>query len=200
MKLIVASGNAKKVKEIKEILDTIIPNAEILSLKDVYDPVPEIPETGVSFFENSYMKGDWVNSREKCWVLADDSGLQVDALDGAPGIYSARYAGEPCDDAKNNAKLLDALKDVPTENRTARFRCVMTLFSPEGEPFGFNGKCEGKIITERQGEGGFGYDPLFVPNGYEHSFAELGSDIKNTISHRANALMLLKGKLQELFS
>lgn len=200
MKLIVASGNAKKVKEIKEILDTIIPNAEILSLKDVYDPVPDIPETGVSFFENSYMKGDWVNSREKCWVLADDSGLQVDALDGAPGIYSARYAGEPCDDAMNNAKLLDALKDTPNEQRTARFRCVMTLFSPEGEPFGFNGKCEGHILTEQQGEGGFGYDPLFVPNGYEDSFAVLGSDIKNRISHRGNALNLLKDKLQELFS
>jgi XTP/dITP diphosphohydrolase len=195
MKLIVATGNEGKVKEINEILAQVINNAQVLSLKDVYNPVPDIPETGDSFSENSLQKAEWVRSRENCWVLADDSGLEVDALDGAPGIYSARFAGEPSDSIKNMDKLLDELKDVNLGMRGARFRCVMVLLSPTGEKIEVSGSCEGTINFEKSGVAGFGYDPIFTPVGHSKTFAELGKNIKNEISHRAKALKQLKSKI-----
>lgn len=198
MRLIVASGNAGKVKEIREILETVAGDAEVLSLKDIYNPVPDIPETADSFEGNSYQKAEWLRSRQNCWVLADDSGLEVDALDGAPGIYSARYAGEPSDSGRNMDKLLEELGDLPLEKRTARFQCVMVLLSPEGEKWSVQGTCEGHIQMEKSGVEGFGYDPLFVPEGYDKTFAELGKEIKNGISHRGKALKQLSEKLSEL--
>ncbi len=200
MKLIVASGNAGKVKEIREILETVLPDGEVLSLKDIYDPVPDIPETADTFEGNSFQKAEWLRSRQNCWVLADDSGLEVDALNGAPGIYSARFAGEPSDSIKNMEKLLVDIKDVPQEKRTARFQCVMVLLSPEGKKWVVQGSCEGSIQMEQSGVEGFGYDPLFVPTGYDKTFAELGKEIKNGISHRGKALALLSDTLKELFA
>jgi len=200
MKLIVASGNAGKVKEIREILTPILPNAEVLSLKDIYSPVPDIPETADTFEGNSYQKAEWLRSRQECWVLADDSGLEVDALNGAPGIYSARFAGEPSDSIKNMEKLLVDIADIPMEKRTARFQCVMVLLSPEGKKWAVQGTCEGSIQTEQSGVEGFGYDPLFVPTGYDKTFAELGKEIKNTISHRGKALQQLTDIMQEIFN
>ncbi len=199
MKLLVATGNAGKVKEIKEILSSIIPDTEIVSLKDIYDPVPEIPETADTFEENCLQKAEWLRSRQECWVLADDSGLEVDFLNGAPGVYSARYAGEPSDSIKNMDKLLKELTGVPAEKRSARFRCVMALMSPSGESWVMNGSCEGTIQAEKSGTEGFGYDPLFVPVGYDKTFAELGKEIKNGISHRGMALRLLSEKITEIF-
>jgi XTP/dITP diphosphohydrolase len=125
--------------------------------------------------------------------MADDSGLEVDALDGDPGIYSARYAGEPSDDAANNRKLLVALDGVT--NRSSRFRCVIAIVEPNGVPQTVDGRCEGKIGFELQGENGFGYDPLFTPDGHEKTFAQLGYTIKNKISHRAVALNAIKKQL-----
>lgn len=199
MKLLVATGNAGKVKEITEILTSIIPGTEVLSLKDLYDPIPDIPETADTFEENCLMKAEWLRSRQECWVLADDSGLEVDALQGAPGVYSARYAGLPSDSIKNMDKLLIELKNIPLEKRIARFLCVMALVSPEGESWVVNGTCEGHIQLEKSGSEGFGYDPLFVPVGFDKTFAELGKEIKNGISHRGKALQLLATKMNEIF-
>ncbi len=124
--------------------------------------------------------------RANRWALADDSGLEVDALDGAPGVYSSRYAGESADDDANNEKLLRALRDMPV--RDARFRCVLALSSPAGRAQIVEGKCRGRIAIEKRGRNGFGYDPLFIPEGYEQTLAELGPDVKNSVSHRAAAL------------
>lgn len=124
-------------------------------------------------------------------VLADDSGLEVDALEGRPGVYSARFAGEGADDSANNRKLLKEMDGVPTEQRTARFRCVMVVAENGAERANFAGEVAGRILEEQKGEAGFGYDPLFIPDGHGHSFAELGPDVKNQISHRARALQEL---------
>ncbi|MGM0461430.1 MAG: RdgB/HAM1 family non-canonical purine NTP pyrophosphatase [Fibrobacterota bacterium] len=191
MKLIIASANAHKVAEITELIPQNS-DLNILSLKDVYSPVPDIPETGTTFEENSIQKAEWVRRREQCWVLADDSGLEVDALNLRPGIYSARYAGTPCDDKKNNRKLLEEMAGVPAQNRTARYRAVITLLSPEKTPFIYTGVCEGHIQSRPMGAGGFGYDPLFIPRGYTQSFGELAPEIKQKISHRSMALEKLR--------
>ena len=123
-------------------------------------------------------------------TLGDDSGLEVDALNGAPGVHSARYAGENASDAQRIEKLLDALKDVPNDQRTARFKCAMAIAEPKGQSKVVVGVCEGKIIRESRGVHGFGYDPVFVPAGYDRTFAELGDEVKNRISHRAKALRM----------
>lgn len=120
--------------------------------------------------------------------MADDSGLEVDALDGAPGIYSARYAGEDASDHDNLVKLLDAIKNVPKEKRTARFRCVLCVIDPEGYTTHYDGSCEGRLDVEVHGDRGFGYDPIFVPDGYSESFAQLGDEVKSQLSHRAKAV------------
>jgi len=200
MKLLVATGNAGKVAEISDILSTIIPNTEILSLKDIYENIPNIPETAETFEENCLMKAEWLRLRQNCWVLADDSGLEVDALEGAPRVYSARYAGEPTNSIKNMDKLLIELNGVPMEKRTARFRCVISLMSPTGESWVVSGSCEGHIQLEKSGTEGFGYDPLFVPFDFDKTFAELGKEIKNRISHRAIALRHLEEKITEIFA
>jgi XTP/dITP diphosphohydrolase len=151
--------------------------------------MPPVEETAGSFDGNARLKAEALLALAgpEDWVLADDSGLEVDALGGAPGVFSARYAGEPCDYAANNEKILREL--AGEQNRRARFVTVIALCRPGAAPLTVTGTCEGTIIEEPRGSKGFGYDPLFVPDGYSETFAELPSEVKNKISHRANALM-----------
>lgn len=195
--LIIASSNNGKIKEIKEICKDL--NVEILSLEEAFGEKIDIPETGKTFLENAKLKANWVRDKKECWVLADDSGLQVDYLDGAPGVYSARYAGENCSDIDNINKLLLELKNVSDDKRGAGFICTIVLSGPHGECEDVTGECRGIIIHEPKGEDGFGYDPLFIPEGYDMTFAQLDSKIKNSISHRSRALTQLRGKLEQLF-
>ena len=202
---ILASQNKNKIKEIRDIL--IKYGMDVITRDDAGLPTDEIEETGSTFEENSLIKAEGVLNMIKADsalmekysdspVIADDSGLMVDALGGAPGVYSARYAGEDGNFAANNAKLLAELNGVPKDKRTAHFTTVITMLFPDGAKIVAKGECYGRITTELRGSGGFGYDPLFVPDGYEESFAELGTDFKNTISHRARALAELERILE----
>ncbi len=183
MKLVIATRNAHKLEEIRAIFD--FSSLEVLSAFDFPD-IPDVVEDGDTLEANAIKKADEIAKATGCWALADDSGLEVDALDGAPGVYSARYAGEPCSYPANNEKLLHELTDK--ENRAARFRTVIALSDPAGSVQTVAGECPGVIIDELRGTNGFGYDPLFVPDGYSETFAELDSEVKNRISHRARAL------------
>ena len=180
-RLIVATRNVHKVEEIRAILSAF----EVLDLSVLTDP-PEVEETGSTFLENAILKAQAISELTDALVLSDDSGLEVDSLGGDPGVYSARYAGEDGNDSLNNEKLLREM-DGQSE-RTARFRCVIVLARGGKVLADFSGAVEGHILQRNQGEGGFGYDPLFVPEGYERSFAELGEEIKNGLSHRSRAL------------
>ena len=202
---ILASQNKKKIKEIRDIL--IKYGMDVITRDDAGLPTDEIEETGTTFEENSLIKAEGVMNMIKADsalfekyadspVIADDSGLMVDVLGGAPGVYSARYAGEDGNFAANNAKLLAELDGVAEDKRGAHFTTVITMLFPSGEKIIAKGECHGRITTELRGSGGFGYDPLFVPDGYEESFAELGTDFKNTISHRARALAELESILE----
>ena len=152
----------------------------------------DIEETGTTFAENSYIKAHTVAQLTGKPCIADDSGLCVDILDGAPGIHSARYSGVHGDDQANRRKLLEDLKDVPEEKRTAHFACCITLCWPDGRTVVAEGICPGRIAFEERGEGGFGYDKVFMPEGRDQSFAELGVEVKNEIGHRARALARLE--------
>jgi XTP/dITP diphosphohydrolase len=187
-KIFIASKNQGKVKEIKSILSGF--NIEFFSLIDSPN-IPDIEETGTTFEENAFIKAKAVYDKVQIPVLADDSGLEVDYLGGVPGVYSARYAGKNATDAQNCKKLLVELDGVESKNRTARFKCILVLYDGVSKRF-FEGACEGNIITSPRGTGGFGYDPLFVPEGYEKTFAELDLSTKNKISHRGKALASLK--------
>lgn len=176
-----------KLKEIRQILD--IPGLEILAA-DAIPGLPEVEEDRDTFEGNATKKAVELAAASGLMTLADDSGLEVDSLDGAPGVYSARYAGEPTDDAANNLKLLKKLEGVT--NRAARFRCAIALAMPDGRSATVYGCCEGVIGSEPHGDDGFGYDPLFIPSGYNQTFGELGPDIKHSISHRGNALAAAK--------
>jgi XTP/dITP diphosphohydrolase len=195
--LIVATSNAGKLREIAELLADL-PLAVVGMAQRWGGVAPRIPETGDTFEENACRKAQWVFERTGEWTLADDSGLEVDALDGAPGVRSARYAGAEATDAENNRRLLAQLRDVPAEERTARFRCVMALVDGRGAVLTVAGQCAGRIATAPAGSGGFGYDPLFVPDGYSRTFAELGAATKNTMSHRARALEDLRTEMAKL--
>jgi XTP/dITP diphosphohydrolase len=217
--LLIATRNQHKVGEIRAILGA---QFQFLTLDDFPD-VPKVVEDAETFEGNATKKAielaRWISENSKRetqsakldFVLADDSGLEVDALNGAPGVHSARFAAldksENSPDADNNSKLLHLLKDVPVEKRTARFRCVIAFvplsrgkiesaspvcFAEEFAAQIFDGACEGKIIFEPRGQNGFGYDPLFVPDGFDQTFAELGEDVKNQLSHRAKALQKLR--------
>jgi XTP/dITP diphosphohydrolase len=223
--LIIATRNAHKLQEIRTILGD---RFRYLSLLD-FQEAPAVVEDQPTFTKNAAKKArslaEWFQRLAGLEfrvpgasgsVLADDSGLEVDALGGAPGVHSARFAAiderankspatalKNSSDADNNAKLLKLLKDVPMEKRTARFRCVLSLIQikpPQPTPAGhlFEGVCEGRIAFEARGQGGFGYDPLFLPTGHAQSFAELSADVKNRISHRAQALEKLKKALTVL--
>ena len=213
--LIIATGNQHKVDEIGAILSPAISCVPMRVLGDC----PELKETGTTFEENATMKAtqlaEWLASGpnirfpvdrfDTIRVLADDSGLEVDALKGAPGVYSARFAtpegseGNASDHA-NNEKLMRLMANVPEDQRNARFRCVLALldtpYDASRPPHLFSGHCEGKIAKQRHGTEGFGYDPLFYPEGHELSFGQLGSDVKNRISHRAVALEKLAQHLK----
>jgi XTP/dITP diphosphohydrolase len=215
--LLIATRNAHKVGEIQAILGT---DFRCLTLKD-FPAAPKVAEDADTFAGNATKKATelakWLakipNSelRTPNFVLADDSGLEVDALNGEPGVHSARFAAldkaENSHDAENNVKLMRLLQDVPLEKRTARFHCVIAMvavpekrievsspvcFADEFEAQLFDGRCEGRIQFSPSGKGGFGYDPLFVPDGFTESFADLGEDVKNKLSHRAKALAKLK--------
>jgi XTP/dITP diphosphohydrolase len=218
--LLIATRNAHKVGEIQAILGA---GFRCLTLKEFPD-APGVVEDADTFAGNATKKAvelaKWLKEKHPTsniqhptsnFVLADDSGLEVDALGGAPGVHSARFAAldkmENSHDADNNVKLLRLLKDVPLEKRTGRFHCVIALvpvpdgkvesaspvcYADEFEAWTFDGACEGRIQFSPSGQGGFGYDPLFVPDGFTQSFAELGEDVKNNLSHRANALAKLK--------
>ena len=187
-RLIIATNNQGKVREIKAILSGFYD--EILSLKDA-GINHDVVEDGNSFHENARKQAVEISEMVDGDVLADDSGLCVEALDGAPGIYSARFSGEGANDEKNNAKLLSLVKDK--ENRRAWFVCALVLANGGKEKLYVEEKAEGRIIDEPKGENGFGYDPLFYVEEYGQTFAEIPAEIKNKISHRAKAL----GKLQE---
>ena len=183
MKLIIATRNRHKLEEIKTLFHA--PGLDIVSALD-YPDLPDVIEDGRTFEENAVKKAMTLALATGHWALGDDSGLEVDALGGAPGVYSARYAGEPTDYAANNRKLLRELDQV--SDRRARFRCVVALASPAGRAQVLEGRCDGRIIHEGRGAAGFGYDPLFVPDGFEQTFAEMAGEAKNRISHRGRAL------------
>ncbi|MBN1676414.1 MAG: RdgB/HAM1 family non-canonical purine NTP pyrophosphatase [Kiritimatiellae bacterium] len=183
MKLLIASRNRHKVAEIRAIF--VCRSLDFVTTED-YPGLPEVEEDGATFEENAKKKAVVLARCTKEWTLADDSGLVVDALGGLPGVISARYAGEPCNDAANNRKLLAALGD--TGERTAHFECVLALAGPDGKACSVSGRCRGRIARACRGARGFGYDPLFVPDGYTRTFGELEPELKNRISHRARAL------------
>ena len=192
MKIVLATRNQGKIEEIRSLLEGEEGRGgiEISSLKD-YPAVPEIAEDGSTFSENARKKALTVAQLTGQIAVADDSGIEVDALGGAPGVYSARFAGEGASDSANIKKLLDLLRDIPPEKRGARFVCVMALATPDGEVSLVDGECRGVIAMEERGTAGFGYDPVFIVPGYGETFAELGSEVKNRISHRARALSKL---------
>lgn len=194
-RLVVASHNAHKIAEIQEMTKSLA--IEIVGLEELGN-FPPVIEDGATFRENAKKKAVTIAKLTNTMVLADDSGLEVDYLQGAPGVYSSRFAGEPSDDARNNALLLEKLKNVPDLERGAQFRCVMALASPKGSVKYSEGICRGIITRELQGGQGFGYDPLFLVPEHGLTFAELGPEIKNKISHRYQALQgMLKLLLTE---
>lgn len=191
-KLLVATGNLGKLKEIREILSGI----EVLGLSDAGIEC-DVEETGTTFAENAYIKAFEISKRTGLPVLADDSGLEVEALGGRPGVYSARFAGELATDDENVKKLLAELKDVPKYKRGARFACAMCLIFPDGrkiETFGTS--CPGIIVDSKRGENGFGYDPVFFAPEYGKTFSEMTLEEKNKVSHRKAALTALSEKLK----
>ena len=180
--LLVATGNSHKTAEIRAILGA----GYVVSDLKAHPELPEVEETGSTFLENATLKAVEISKQVEGLILSDDSGLEVDALGGEPGVYSSRYAGEAGNDEANNKKLLNELQGK--DNRKARFRCVMVL-AQDGEVLtSFDGAVEGRMLSRLHGEGGFGYDPLFVPDGYDQTFSQLSEGIKNQLSHRAVAM------------
>ncbi len=192
--LVVASGNTHKVQEVKKILAPM--GFHVRSMKEIKKEL-DIQEDGGSFEENALIKARALSAISREIVLADDSGLEVEALDGAPGIYSARYAGVHGDDQANNDRLLRELEDVPWEKRGARFYCAIAVVFPHGEEIVVNGECKGFIGYEPKGTNGFGYDPLFYIPELGKTFAQLEPEEKNRISHRSRALKKLGMILQD---
>ena len=195
MKLLIATRNRHKWREISEIFH--LPSVEMVDVDDC-PPLPEVEEDGLTFQANAVKKAVTLALASGLWTLADDSGLEIDALGGAPGVYSARYAGEPVDYAANNRKVLAELAGVA--NRRARFRCAIALSDPAGRHWTVEGKCEGGIIEEPRGTQGFGYDPIFVPDGHTQTFAEMESAVKHGLSHRGAALKLARDAWAELLA
>ena len=189
MKLIVATRNKHKLEEIHAILSGLA--VELHSALD-FPEIPDVVEDGDTFEANAIKKAVTLARATGCWALGDDSGLEVEALGNAPGVYSARYAGEPVSYAANNEKLLREL--AGKSDRRARFRCVMALSDPQGRAETVEGRCEGHIIEALRGVAGFGYDPLFVPDSFTQTFAEMPADQKNAISHRGRALAQAREK------
>ncbi|WP_033828263.1 XTP/dITP diphosphatase [Bacillus andreraoultii] len=192
--LIIATKNVGKVKEFAEIFEPL--GFKVKTLLD-FPNAPEIEETGVTFEENALLKAKGIANLLHKMVLADDSGLVIDALDGRPGVYSARYAGVDKNDEANIKKVLDEMKGVPTEKRTAHFHCTLALVIPNKKSVIINGKCEGMILTEKRGDKGFGYDPIFYVPSLGKTMAEMTPEEKNQISHRGDAIRKLHKWIQE---
>lgn len=196
-KVIIASNNEHKIDEIKKILSKF--SLEVLSLKEAGIDI-DVEENGNSFMENAYIKAREIFKISKGdMVLADDSGLQVDALGGSPGIYSARFAGEHGNDKKNREKLLELMKDKTYEESTAHFVCAIVLIVDENTQLDVQGEVYGNIIKEERGNFGFGYDSLFYLEEYDKTFAEMQGDIKNSISHRSKALEKLEKEFSSIY-
>lgn len=193
--IVAATQNKHKIREIEAITKEF--GMEIISRDEAGVPPLDIVEDGEIFEENSAKKAEEIMKICGKITIADDSGLEVDCLNGAPGVYSARFAGEDGNDKANNEKLKSLIKDVPYEKRTGRFVSVITMVFPDGEKLVARGEVEGHILLEERGSNGFGYDPLFVPEGYDISFGEIDAEIKNKISHRAKALAELRKMLLE---
>lgn len=192
--IIIATKNAGKAEEFRTFFAKY--HIKAVSLLDLTEPIEDIEETGSTFEENAALKAEQIAEKMDTPVLADDSGLVADALDGRPGIYSARYAGEPKDDQANLEKVLSELEGI--SNRQASFICVLAVAIPGQKTFFKRGVCEGTLATEPSGENGFGYDPIFVPNGYTKTMAQLTSDKKNEISHRSDAIMKLEKWIKQI--
>jgi XTP/dITP diphosphohydrolase len=186
MELVVATKNRGKVAEIMELLAEM--PVKVLNLSDFAD-TPDVEETGVTFAENAELKASAYARHLGLYALADDSGLEIEALGGSPGVYSARYGGAGRGYAGKMALVLSKLADMPENERRARFVCAMAVADPQGEIIHKSeGVCSGRIAFEPRGNGGFGYDPIFIPDGFTGTFGELGDDIKQQISHRARAI------------
>ncbi|WP_096440666.1 XTP/dITP diphosphatase [Alteribacter populi] len=195
--VIIATKNPGKVKEFQAFFEKR--SIQVTSLLDV-EELDDVVEDGETFEDNAIKKAETIGKALGKPVIADDSGLEVDALNGAPGVYSARYAGNMKSDQANNEKLLRELKGVPGEERTARFVCVLAVYLPGTNSSVFRGTCEGKIAEEKKGEHGFGYDPLFYVPSKNKMMAELTREEKNEISHRANALTQLDNQWDSLLN
>lgn len=195
MKYFISTKNQHKIIEFERILSQL--GIELLSEKDLKEPLPDVEENGVTFEENALTKARFACEQTGYVSLADDSGLCVDALGGAPGVYSARYCGKHGDDAANNKKLLSELDGVPLEKRTARYVAAVACVFPDGREIVVRGTCEGHIAFEESGNNGFGYDPLFISK--LGRFGEVSAEEKDSISHRAEALIKLKGELEKIY-
>ncbi|MDE3045294.1 MAG: RdgB/HAM1 family non-canonical purine NTP pyrophosphatase [Verrucomicrobiota bacterium] len=196
MELVIASTNVHKIREFKAMLKSNL-RFDLRSLLDFPDYVPP-PETGSSFEEIAKLKATHAANALNRWALADDSGLVVPALDGAPGIFSARFAGNDATDADNRKKLLDMMQHLLEEDRNAYYMCCIAVASPAGLKKSACGTCEGTLLAHEKGGGGFGYDPLFIKNGYSKTFAEIEEATKNRISHRRKALDKMIGTLDSI--
>lgn len=184
--ILIATKNKGKVAEFQALFKKY--DIQAISLLDLPDGIEDVEETGETFEENARLKAEQISLILNAPVVADDSGLIIDALDGRPGVFSARYAGLEKNDQDNNDKVLNELKDIPMENRTARFICVLAVAIPNEETFFVKGYCEGKIALSETGAHGFGYDPIFIPEGYSKTMAEINPAKKNEISHRGRAI------------
>lgn len=191
--IVIASKNEGKIKEIKNALHGL--DIDFLTLSDFPD-IPDIDENGSTFDDNAMKKAQAVYEHVKITTLADDSGLEVKYLQNKPGVHSKRFAGENANDEQNNDKLLKELEGIDMDDRRARFRSVIVLYNSLLSNISFEGKCDGYVIEERKGTNGFGYDPLFVPEGYTKTFAELDLVTKNKISHRGRALRNLRNYIE----
>lgn len=191
-RLILATRNSHKTAEIRAMIGDRFEVLDATSFPDL----PAIEETGTTFLENARLKAEGISRHVAGWVLSDDSGLEVDALGGAPGVWSSSYGGEEGNHAKNNGRLLAEMAEKT--DRTARFRCTMVLAREGREEANFSGTVEGRLVDALHGTGGFGYDPLFIPEGHDQTFAELGDEIKNTLSHRSRALVQVAGFLSKV--
>ncbi|MBP3303187.1 MAG: RdgB/HAM1 family non-canonical purine NTP pyrophosphatase [Opitutales bacterium] len=193
--IVIATGNAHKVEEFNRLAEVFsLPQIRFVSAKDVLENgMPHVVEDSGTFLGNARLKAQALKKRVPAdfFVLADDSGLCVDALDGAPGVETAYYAGPEATAEENRRKLLSALVGVPAEQRGAHFVCLLLLISPDGTESVFEARCHGSIATRESGNGGFGYDPVFVPQGFSQTFAELDGATKDSLSHRGNAFAAL---------
>ena len=196
VQLVLATRNAKKLAELDRLLAGAGLDVEILG-SDAFGDLPEIEETGSTFAENSLIKARAVSTHTGLIAIADDSGLCVDALNGQPGIYSARWAGQGATDESNVDLVLEQIREVEPARRTAHFACAAALVLPSGEEYVVQGQVNGVLLTQRRGVGGFGYDPIFLPDGFDITTAEMTSEQKDAISHRGQAMRALVPVIQE---